>query len=110
MKGRLHLIEKLDHVFKLNDGSGHWVSGYWQLDAGERANVRKLFLHKAKADHSFWGGEVLGVAPAADFAAMARKHNTDPEGRWVLIVRPLAECRGADWEGPDHPMAYKALV
>lgn len=110
MKGHLHLIEKLDHVFRLNDGSGNWASGYWDLHASERAAVRKLFLHKTKAQSSFWGGEVVMVLPAAEFAEQAKRHDTDPDGRWVLIVRPAPECRGAPWEGKDFAMAYKSLV
>ncbi len=110
MKGNLHLLERLDHVFRLDDGSGHWASGYWQLDEIERTAVRKLFLHKKKADRSFWGGDVVEVLPAIEFEAMARKHDTDPEGRWVLIVNPSPDCRGAEWEGQDYAMAYKSLV
>lgn len=109
MRGHLHLLERLDHVFKLPDGSGNWASGYWQLNELDRTVVRKLFLHKKKAERSFWGGDVLTVVPAFEFAEMAAQHATDPAGRWVLIVRPASDCRGAEWQGADHAMAYKSL-
>lgn len=48
MKGRLHLIKKLDHAFKLKDGSGRWASGYWELSPEERQNIREVFLHSTK--------------------------------------------------------------
>ena len=110
MRGHLHLLERLDHVFKFLDGSGNWASGYWQLDEIERRSVRKLFLHKTKAERSFWGGDVLHVVPATEFAEMAARHATDPAGRWLLIVRPSPEARNIEWEGSSHAMAYKSLA
>lgn len=110
MDGRLHLIERLDHVFPLKDGSGLWVSGYWELSDFERETVKRVFLHETKGNRSHWGGDVQRVVPASDFADMARRHATDPAGRWVLIVRPDAAAREIPWEGASHSMAYKSLV
>jgi hypothetical protein len=109
MNGHLHLIEKLDHVFPLKDGSGLWASGYWELTDSERAQIRRVFLHRRKAEPSHWGGEVLRVVPANEFGEKAAQHDTDPEGRWVLVVRPTPDGKGADWEGAAHSMAYKSL-
>jgi hypothetical protein len=109
-RGHLHLIEKLDHVFLLKDGSGLWASGYWKLSESERSLVRKLFLHRTKAESSHWGGNVLRVVPAIEFVDMAAKHDTQPDDRWVLIVQPTAEGKGSAWEGSDWSMAYKSFV
>ena len=110
MEGRLHLIEKLDHVFRLKDGSGLWASGYWELGDAERVNVRRLYLHQTKSDLSYWGGDVQRVLPAEQFADMARKHATEPSGRWVLVVLPDPAAKGVAWEGARHSMAYKSMV
>jgi hypothetical protein len=108
MQGRLHLIERLDHVTRLPDG--RWITGYWELSETERAAAKQVFLHRAKAEPAHWGGEILEVLPAAGFAELARKHDSNPVGRWVLVVRPLLDAKGARWEGPNHVMAYKSLA
>jgi hypothetical protein len=110
VKGRLHLIEKLDHVFKLQDGSGLWASGYWELTADERSQVREVFLHATKSKPSRFGGRVVETRSASDFPDQARRHSTDPEGRWVFILNASAEYKGLEWEGADYAMAYKSLV
>lgn len=110
MKGRLHLIEKLDHVFRLKDGSGLWASGYWELSEEERAHTKQIYLHATKATLSHFGGDVVEMRPATDYAEMALRHSTDPHGRWVFILRPSTEFKGVAWEGADHSMAYKSLV
>lgn len=110
MQGRLHLLERLDHVFPLKDGSRLWASGYWELTVSERGTVKQVFLHRSKAEKSHWGGEVTDVVPALQFAAMAERHATDVTGRWVLIVKPDASARDVAWEGQRHAMAYKSLV
>lgn len=110
MKGRLHLIEKLDHVFKLKDGSGRWASGYWELSPEERQSIREVFLHATKGNPSHFGGLVEEIVPASDFPEEVRRHTTDPVGRWVLILRPSVEYKGVPWEGADYGMAYKSLV
>jgi hypothetical protein len=109
LNGHLHLIEKLDHVFPLNDGSGPWASGYWELSESERTLIRKVFLHRRKADPSHWGGDVVRIVPAIEFAEKAAAHDTTPGDRWMLVVRPTNEAKGAPWEGAAHSMAYKAL-
>lgn len=110
MKGHLHLLEDLDHIFKLTDESGLWVSGYWVLSETEVAMAKKLFLHKSKAERSFWGGDIQRIVPASEYAEMAAKHNTDPAGRWAILVLPNLAGKGALWEGADHAMAYKGFV
>lgn len=110
MKGRMHLIEKLDHVFKLKDGSGRWASGYWELTKEERLNIREVFLHATKATPSHFGGLVEEIVPADSFPNEAHRHSTNPEGRWVLLLRPSTGHKGVAWEGVDHTMAYKSLV
>lgn len=108
MRGDLHLIERLDQVTRLPDG--RWISGYWELTEGERAAVRRVFLHKTKADRSHFGGGVSDILPAVNFSELAAGHKTDPAGRWVLVVVPDQQCKDAAWEGADYAMAYKALV
>lgn len=111
MRGHLHLIERLNHVFPLKDqDAGLWASGYWELSDEERTLAKRLFLHSSKADQSHWGGAVQRVVPATDFAGMASKHSTDPSGRWVFVVRPEFCAKGVPWEGQRHSMAYKSLV
>lgn len=107
-RGDLHLIERLDHVVRLPDG--RWLSGYWELSEAERIVVRRVYLHRTKADAAHFGGEVLRVLPASEFAELAHRHDTDPGGRWVLIVRPDLNAKGTRWEGADRAMAYKSLV
>jgi hypothetical protein len=108
LRGDLHLTERMDHVSRLRDG--RWISGYWELSDLERSTVRRLFLHRTKAEPAHWGGAVVGVRPAAEFADLAARHDTDPAGRWVLIVIPDKAAKGAAWQGADHQMAYKSLV
>lgn len=108
LRGDLHLIEKLDHVSRLGDG--RWISGYWELSEIERYVVKNVFLHREKALPAHWGGAVVAVLPASDFAELAQKHRTDPAGRWVLVVIPDMAAKGVAWQGSNHQMAYKALV
>ena len=96
-------------MFTLKDGSGLWASGYWELTENERKVIRRVFLHRKKADPSHWGGDVLRIVPAAEFAAIAARHATEPVDRWVLIVRPTMDGKGVAWEGVTHAMAYKSL-
>jgi hypothetical protein len=110
LRGHLHLIEKKDHLFALRDGSGLWASGYWKLSESERGLVRKLFLHRTKSTASHWGGDVVRVVPAIEYAEMAAKHDTQPDDRWVLIVQPTVAGKGTAWEGDDWSMAYKSFV
>ncbi len=110
MKGRLHLLERLDHVFPLNDGSGLWASGYWELSEEERLKTKSLFLHREKAKRSHFGGDVIEIRPAADFAEKALQHDSPTEGRWVLIVRATKEGKGVAWEGESHVRVYKSLT
>jgi hypothetical protein len=77
---------------------------------GERVAVRRVYLHRTKSDPAHFGGLVPRIEPAAHFAALAARHETDPMGRWVLILRPDAGAKGAAWEGARHPMACKSLV
>jgi hypothetical protein len=108
LRGDLHLIERLNHVSRLQDG--RWISGYWELSDLERSAVRRLFLHRTKAESAHFGGTVVDVRPAAEFADLAARHATDLAGRWVLIVIPDQAAKGAAWQGADHQMAYKSLV
>lgn len=108
LRGDLHLIERLDHVARLPDGT--WLSGYWELTDAERLAVRRVFLHRSKAAPAHFGGAVLRVLPAAEFAEWAARHDTDPAGRWVLILQPERTAKGAAWQGASHAMAYKSLV
>jgi hypothetical protein len=108
VRGDLHLIEKLDHVSRLPDG--RWISGYWELSEAERLGVRRVLLHRKKALPAHWGGAVVAVEPAGDFYELAKKHRTDPAGRWVLVVIPDTAAKGEPWQGPTHQMAYKSLV
>lgn len=108
VRGDLHLIEKLNHVTRLPDGT--WLSGYWKLSDFERSAVRRVYLHKTKADKAHFGGEVIRVFPATEVADLASRHDTDPTGRWVLVVRPEVGAKDAVWRGAYHAMAYKSLV
>jgi len=108
LRGDLHLIEKLDHVSRLQDG--RWISGYWDLSEHERRAVRRLYLHATKSSPAHWGGRVIEVLPATEFEALARKHDTDPDDRWVLVVVPDVAAKGMHWQGATYSMAYKSLV
>ena len=108
LRGDLHLIERLDHVSRLKDG--RWISGYWELSDIERSAVKRVFLHRTKSEPAHWGGSVVEVRPATEFAELTARHNTDPIGRWVLVVVPDIAAKGAPWMGTDHQMAYKSLV
>jgi hypothetical protein len=108
LRGDLHLIERLDHVSRLRDG--RWISGYWELSDFERSAVKRVFLHRTKAEPAHWGGTVVDVLPASDFSELATKHETNPAGRWVLVVMPDKAAKHAPWRGVDHQMAYKSLV
>lgn len=108
LRGDLHLIERLDHVSRLKDG--RWLSGYWELSEFERSAVRRVFLHRTKAEPAHWGGTVVDLLPASDFIELAKKHETDPAGRWVLVVVPDISAKGVTWQGADYQMAYKSLV
>lgn len=110
LRGDLHLIERLDHISRLKEG--RWISGYcyWELSEFERSAVRRVFLHRTKAEPAHWGGSVVDVLPAADFCELATKHETDPAGRWVLVVIPDIAAKGVPWQGADHQMGYKSLV
>lgn len=106
--GDLHLIERLDHVARLPDGT--WLSGYWELTEAERQAVRRVYLHRSKAEPAHFGGAVLRVLPASEFAEWAARHETDSADRWVLILQPDRDAKGVAWQGASHVMAYKSLV
>lgn len=108
LRGDLHLIERLDHVSRLKEG--RWISGYWELSELERSAARRVFLHRTKAALAHWGGTVVAVLPASDFEALAREHDTDPAGRWLLVVIPDKAAKEMPWQGANHQMAYKSLV
>jgi hypothetical protein len=107
-RGDLHLIKRKEHVTRLPDGT--WVSGYWELSDFERSPAKRVYLHRTKADPAHFGGDVLGIVPASDFADLAARHATPTEGRCVLVVQPDARAKGAGWEGADYQMAYKSIV
>jgi len=108
LRGDLHLIERKEHVTRLPDGT--WVSGYWELSELQRGTVKRVYLHRRKADPGHFGGDLLGIDPASNFSDLAARRATPTEGRWVFVVKPDACAKGAAWEGADYQMADKSLV
>lgn len=104
MKG-IHFINRretdgyrLINLEQSSDEKGVCYSGYWRLDDDDADALvgGRLYLHETKSQPSAFGGEVLS-------------YSRDGE-RVKIRFKALAECKGQDWRGHNHAMAYTSQL
>jgi len=60
-------------------------SGYWDLTDAERPLVRRVFLHRTKAERSHFGGEVVRIFSASEDPELDAQRQPELADRWVLV-------------------------
>ncbi|ACB94879.1 hypothetical protein [Beijerinckia indica] len=75
--------------------SGFWT--FYEAEANKLVNG-KLYLHKTKAEPSYFGGTIIGYR-------LAEAGEPYP-GKILFKVSEEEACKGIGWEGDKHPMAW----
>ncbi|HYP57066.1 MAG TPA: hypothetical protein VEQ35_02135 [Beijerinckia sp.] len=96
---KIHLICRNPlHLTALNPPE--FASGYWTFYEAEAAKLvnGSLYLHKTKAEPSYFGGIITGYR----FASEAEPY----PGKIIFTVASQPSCENIPWEGDKHPMAW----
>lgn len=99
----IHFICKEDeHLQRV--GTDRWESGNWAVTAEDAASLvgGLISLHKTKAKPSYFGGWIEDVRPVVTEDARSV--------RYVFRFQFFPQCKGVDWDGADHPMAWTSGV
>ncbi|MDR1709331.1 MAG: hypothetical protein LBS70_06380 [Candidatus Accumulibacter sp.] len=102
MLPKIHFVENMDHIRRLDKEANLWESRWWAVspETAEKLVGGRIFFHKAQKKPSFFGGDITGF----------RVETGDEwRGRIIFKFKASEECRGIT-TGPEGWGREKKIV